>query len=135
MFRRIIFDILLFTSLFCMGCSITRGPISKKIYSSSENPKYKQELLEFGRKDFVAKHLKLSERIKQCILNGELKARMTTEQVRASLGEPTHIYRSVSGKIINEQWMYEPQEVEDSGRVMQNRILYFDNGILKSWQE
>ena len=127
--------ILSLVCLFCLGCATIRGPISKKFYYSPEDPKYKQEILDFNRKEFVLKHSQLPEAIKQCILKGSLLLGMDKDQVRASLGEPWQIYRSVSGKIINEQWMYEPQEIEDSGRVMQNRILYFDNGILKSWQE
>lgn len=121
--------------LFCLGCTTVRGPISKKLYYSPEDPKYKQEISEFNRKEFILKHSQLPEAIKQCILKGSLLPGMNNEEVRASLGEPAHIYRSVSGNIINEQWVYEPEEVEGSGRVMQNRILYFDNGILKSWQE
>jgi hypothetical protein len=48
---------------------------------------------------------------------------MTKEMARESWGEPKDIHRTVTASSIHEQWVY-------SGE-----YLYFENGILTSWQD
>ncbi|MFH1201964.1 MAG: hypothetical protein V1674_03625 [Candidatus Omnitrophota bacterium] len=119
----------------CLGCAIVKGPISNKPYYSLENPDYKKELLEFKRGDYVRRHPGLRADIRASILNGQIVLGMNQEQVKASLGEPSQVYRSVSGNIINEQWVYEPDVDKTEAEFARSRILYFDNGILKSCQD
>jgi hypothetical protein len=48
---------------------------------------------------------------------------MSPEMVRAAIGEPLSINRSVGGWGVNEQWIYSALYV------------YLDNEVLTSWQE
>lgn len=73
----------------------------------------------------------LSESIKNCILNEEIKIGITKEQVLLSLGNPADIHRTVSSAGVNEQWVY--GDVTAFSNSM--RYLYFENGVLTSWQE
>lgn len=54
---------------------------------------------------------------------GRIAIGLTAEQVRTSWHEPDHINRTVSASGTDEQWVYG------------GYYLYFDNGILRSWQE
>jgi hypothetical protein len=55
---------------------------------------------------------------------------MTTELARASWGQPTDINRSVGSWGVHEQWVYRPALSSGS-----STYLYFENGILTSWQD
>jgi hypothetical protein len=62
--------------------------------------------------------------IKNLIFDGKVRLEMTSDQVRASWGEPNDINRSVGSWGVREQWVY------------RNRYyLHFENDILKSWSE
>src|SRR5690606_4381562 len=49
---------------------------------------------------------------------------MTDEMTKASLGSPSDINRSVGSWGVHEQWVYRSRKL----------YLYFENGILKSYQ-
>ena len=52
---------------------------------------------------------------------------MTDEMAIESWGEPDEVNRSVNAFGTNEQWIY--------GSITSRKYLYFDNGILTSWQD
>ena len=69
------------------------------------------------------KHPDWPEEIWDLIKKGKIRLGMTKEQVRLSWGQPNDINRSVGPWGIHEQWVYGSQ------------YLYFENGILTSWQD
>jgi len=78
---------------------------------------------------YVESHPCLSSKIRQDILAGTIRIGMTKEQVIASRGKPRDINRTGSALGIQEQWCY-----GDYGE-MPDYYLYFENGILTSWQD
>jgi hypothetical protein len=54
---------------------------------------------------------------------------MTAEQVEVSLGRPQAVNRSGSEQGVEEQWVY--QDYKPRYVV----YLYFDNAVLRGWQE
>jgi hypothetical protein len=56
---------------------------------------------------------------------GQVAIGMHPEEVRASWGDPGRVNRSVGSWGVHEQWVY------GGG----NCYLYFENGILMSWQD
>lgn len=64
-----------------------------------------------------------SEKIR-LILNGKIRIGMNQEEVIASWGKPRDINRTVSQYLIHEQWVYG-----------NNKYLYFESGVLRSWQD
>ena len=48
---------------------------------------------------------------------------MTTDMTRLSIGHPKDINRTTGAWGVHEQWVYN------------KRYLYFENGILTSWQD
>lgn len=75
------------------------------------------------RRKFVDSY-KLNARNRQDILAGKIRLGMTREEVRASWGDPGDINRAAGVGYVHEQWVY-----SDS------TYLYFDDGILTSWQD
>ncbi len=59
------------------------------------------------------------------ILYGMIWLGMTDEMARLSKGSPTKINRTVGSWGVHEQWVYDNQDT----------YLYFENGILTSWQD
>jgi hypothetical protein len=59
----------------------------------------------------------------QKILNKKIWLGMTDDMARLSWGKPSDINRSVGSWGVHEQWIYG------------NTYLYFENGILTSWQD
>ena len=57
------------------------------------------------------------------ILEGHVWIGMTKEMARESWGRPEKVNRTVNAYVVNEQWVYS------------NNYLYFENGILTSWQD
>ena len=57
------------------------------------------------------------------IVNHRIWTGMTSEMARLSIGKPNDINQTVGDWGIHEQWVYE------------KRYLYFENGVLKSWQD
>jgi hypothetical protein len=75
------------------------------------------------REHHVALHPELPQRTKDAVLNGQIILRMSAEDARASWGEPKNINRTVSTSGVHEQWVYG------------NTYVYFEDGVLTSWQE
>lgn len=81
------------------------------------------------RQEMVNRNPDWSEEIKKKIVNGEVSIGMTKKQVRSSLGLPNDINKTVLEYGVHEQWIYKGfghQEVS---------YVYFDDGILTSWQD
>lgn len=79
------------------------------------------------RQEYVKNHQNLSKRIKNCILKGKIRLGMTKEQVEVSWGKPRDINKSVGSWGVHEQWIYR--------KFSHSTYLYFENGILTSWQD
>jgi len=60
----------------------------------------------------------------------ELALGMTAEMARASWGRPSDINRSVGSWGVHEQWVYNALT-----RYHSARYIYFENGVLASWQD
>ena len=59
------------------------------------------------------------------ISKGYIWLGMTDKMARASLGSPDDVNRTVGSWGVHEQWVYRSRD----------KILYFENGILTSWQD
>jgi hypothetical protein len=57
------------------------------------------------------------------IINKKIWIGMTDSMAKESIGSPKNINRDTYSSGIHEQWVYE------------RRYLYFENGVLKSWQD
>ncbi|MCK5215497.1 MAG: hypothetical protein KAR05_09100 [Candidatus Omnitrophica bacterium] len=127
--------------LFFSGCTVIESPLygTKYVYygtiDKSENPKkcYKfytmvadpQGFKDECRQYFVMQNKSWSEDVKELILKANIAIGMTREQVLVSWGEPDDINRTGGGYGVHEQWVYDRSET----------YLYFENGILTSWQD
>lgn len=88
------------------------------------------------RTSYVQNHPELDERTKSAILNGKVFIGMNTEQVLASWGKPNDINRTVFEWGVHEQWVY--GGLSGYGRYSsytEPTYLYFEDGLLKSWQD
>jgi len=79
----------------------------------------KRKMAEKRKKYLVHKY---GTNIAQSILDGQFWIGMTTSMAKESLGEPDHINTTGSENGISEQWVYG------------DKYLYFENGILRTWQ-
>ncbi len=66
---------------------------------------------------------KFGNEIGSKIINHRIWKGMSSEMAKLSIGNPKDINQTVGDWGIHEQWVYG------------NRYLYFENGILKSWQD
>lgn len=66
-----------------------------------------------------------SKKVEQAVLNGKIFIGMTKQQVIESWGKPDDINRTVGRWGVHEQWVY--------GNY--GTYLYFEDGILTSWQD
>ncbi len=82
------------------------------------------------RENYVAEHADLDEGTINAILGGIFFRGMKSEEVRASLGDPLSINRSVGEWGVHEQWVYGSTNPYITAR----SYLYFENGILTSYQ-
>ncbi len=77
--------------------------------------------------DFKKKRTRLTEKYgavdARRILNGQIWIGMTGAMAQESIGNPKDINRTVNSYGIKEQWVYE------------SRNLYFEDGILTTWQD
>lgn len=64
--------------------------------------------------------------LKGLVREGKIQLGMTKEMVRQAWGEPDRINRTVSTTGVREQWVYEGKK---------NVYLYFDDGVLTSFQD
>ena len=81
------------------------------------------------KSNYIESHPELSQAEAQQIAKGTIWIGMTKEQAIASWGQPRDVNRTGSSFGISEQWCYgEYGEIPDY-------YLYFENGILTSWQD
>ena len=79
------------------------------------------------RQWYVKEHPELPAQTAKCILDGRLQIGMNGEQVMASWGHHgSRINQSVGNWGVHEQWIYGEYDPT---------YLYFEDGILTSWQE
>lgn len=71
---------------------------------------------------------KFNKVMQELIKNGKIRIGMTKEQARLSWGEPNSINRTVGSWGVHEQWVWEY-------KYSSNTYLYFENGILTSFQD
>lgn len=84
----------------------------------------------------VNKHPEWKEEIKQAILEGTVLIGMTEEQVKVNWGKPDKINTTVSYLRKHEQWIYGYRKsYGDTSYWVPKEYLYFDNGILTSFQD
>jgi len=74
------------------------------------------------RTAYISTYITISDRVRDCIMAGKVFLGMTKQQCQASWGRPVDINESVGSWGVHEQWVYGHQ------------YLYFENGILTSWQ-
>lgn len=75
------------------------------------------------REDYVKARTDLPQQTKDAILQGTIILGMSSEDARASWGQPERVNRTVGSFGVHEQWIYG------------NTYLYFDDGVLRSWQD
>lgn len=91
-----------------------------KISGAYANSKYSINEL---REEIFIRHPDWSQEIKNLILGSKIQLGMTTDQAFASWGYPEDINRTVGSWGTHEQWVYS------------SKYLYFENGVLTSWQD
>ena len=96
-----------------------------KLMPKAENKCKKQKAIK-AQNDRIAliKAKKFSPQIEKAILDREVQIGMTDEQVKLSWGNPGKINRTVTVNHVREQWVYGS-----------STYLYFDNGVLTSFQD
>lgn len=77
-----------------------------------------------ARKDKYLSAHEVSPELRNSILSGNPALGMNKEQVMATMGEPSRINRETNQFGTTEQWVYG-----------EKTYLYFESGILKSWQD
>ncbi len=89
------------------------------------------------RQAYVQTHVELDDATRNRILQGKVAIGMTTEQVIASWGRPHDINRTVGSWGVHEQWVYGYTKYYGSGvsGFVSTSYLYFENGLLTSWQD
>ena len=99
---------------------ITEGDLQRRAEQNKKikegNTKYKQSLIN-----------KYGDRNANRILEHKIWLGMTDEMAVKSWGNPDDINRTVSTYGVKEQWIY--------GDISNRRYLYFENGILTTWQD
>jgi len=86
------------------------------------------------RKWFVDKNPELPLEVKEAILQGRITFGMDKIQVVASWGKPNDVNKTVTPYSTHEQWVY-----SDYSYILRcfepYAYVYFENGILTSWQD
>lgn len=81
-----------------------------------------KELNKRHANEYFAKYRERSE-FKDSVLRESIRIGMNREEVKLTWGKPNDINRTVTQSVTHEQWVYG------------SKYLYFDNGILTSWQD
>ena len=94
-------------------------------------PKYSahqyRDLNEEEKRRFLSEEKKYSNDVIDAIIDGKVKRGMTKEQAIYSWGRPDDINSSTGSWGTHDQWVYNRGELS-------TQYLYFENGILTSWQ-
>ncbi len=82
---------------------------------------------------------RIDERIKKAIKNRHIVIGMSKEDVIESWGQPRDINRTVTSSCVYEEWCY-GDFLKGPGRYVYfkkriERYVYFENGIVTSWQD
>ena len=93
-----------------------------------------EELLDARRRQwYVDNRPQLLDRVRDCIRDGKIRMGMAAEEVQASWGWPQEVNRTVHQYGTSSQWVYRPPY--NPYISYKSRYLYFENGILRSWQD
>ena len=111
--RKIICLTVVLTSLICVSCATFEV--------GNLNPKKR-------RAEYISQHP--NSRFRVSIESGNLVIGMTQVEVVASIGSGWKINRTTGSYGVHEQWVLPHNSVRDS----RYAYLYFENGILVSWQ-
>ena len=85
---------------------------------------------EQARRDhYTASHVELIPELKSAIRDGRLRLGMNSEHVRASWGQPAHIYKDGAGL---EQWAY--QRFPRLPLFEPHAYVYFENDRVINWK-
>lgn len=105
------------------------------------------------RQKFFDQNPQVSPTVREAIENGRIMMGMTRDEVRASLGDPKDINRTVTRYGVTEQWVYErdvareglgglfmaalatPKYGRASGRYVTRFYVYFEDGKVTAWQD
>ena len=114
--------------LFLTGCAM--GPTYEQTANKQINA------IKGVRESYVGWRTDLSEDIKIAIRNGRVVIGMRKVDVEVSCGL-AHIKKSVGSWGVHEHWTYPGDVTTISKRQAEfcPKYLYFENGILTSWQE
>lgn len=97
--------------------------IINEISSSLTSP-WTKELL---REEMINRHPEWPQGVQWKVRGGEIAIGMTEEQVKASWGKPNDYNRTVTKYGSREQWIY--------GVFPSCTYIYFNDGVLTSWQD
>ena len=75
----------------------------------------------------------LTRRERDLIRDGKIANGMRKVAVQYSLGSPNDIDRTVKGDHVREEWCYGTFIVR--GQLVIEKRLYFDDGVLTSWED
>ena len=104
---------------------------AKVLCSTESKKKEMEELIDQCKKmesEIDKKKKELEELVKKC----KIEIGMTKEQVLESWGYPDDINKTITSSTVYEQWCYETPHVAGAPA---HAYLYFENGILTSWQD
>ena len=114
----------------CLMCFIFCGCADFMTNFLDPGWKQREAIRQEKIKVYFEQNPQLSDDIKNCILNKNIRIGMTKEQVLLSWGHPCHGYSTCINKSVglwgvHEQWVYHSPY---------GPYLYFENGVLTSWQ-
>jgi len=108
-----------------MGCTVLRN-LNPHLYP----PTVKE------RQAYVETAPQLTPAQREAVLNGDIIIGMTRDDVKASRGRATKINGTVAVHGIHEQWIMGPMDpmAARPKKCKQYFYIYFENGIVTSWQ-
>ncbi len=124
--------------ILCLLC-ILLTPLGTHVGNSQEGYIRKATIKVF-RNNYIKAHPELSQATKEAILGGSVFVGMTDKEVKASLGPPERVNRTVIGNIANEQWIYyqltSVPGYDDFYSLDFNRpiYVYVENGVVIGFQ-
>ena len=111
------------------GITLYRPPIHSTVLEDMEEARraYVDAKVEMGR---------MSQRVKDAILRGDVLLGMNSEQVIASRGRPYDVNKTTGAFGVHEQWVMYATLAPPAWDVKAKNYtyIYFENGIVTSWQ-
>ena len=114
--------------LLITGCSMYYSRYSNIPVPEMYGAREYSNLNEQQKRSFLKNHEGYDVSTVNAILNGKIRIGMTKDQVIYSWGRPNDINRTVGSWGIHEQWVYDRGDYN-------SQYLYFEDGILTSWQD